>query len=363
MKTAFLSFRFSDHDGVSVETRKWQQVLAEVGIDSFTVAGSGADRLVPGLEIGAPEPPDDAALSSALGDAGLVVVENLLSLPLNVPAARVVTGVLKGRPAVLHHHDLPWQRSTTAPVEDFPPRHPAWRHVSINVLSLRQLAGRGVDAVCIPNCFDTKAEPGDRDRTRAHLGLGAGRRLLLHPTRAIPRKNVAGAIGLAEGLDATYWLLGPAEDGYGPELAALLAGAGVPVIHGAPPGVTVADAFAACDAVTLPSTWEGFGNATVESAVYRKPFAVGTYPVAREIAAFGFRWFPAGDAGPLREWLARPDPGLLDTNQAIARRHFSLAALRHRLVALLDTIPGAHNSGPPGRPGSNGSRPRVASRR
>ncbi len=117
---------------------------------------------------------------------------------------------------------------------------------------------------------------------------------MLQPTRALARKNVAGAIALAEAVGGTYWLLGPAEDGYGPELERLVARARCPVVLGPPAaGCTVADAYAACDVVVLPSTWEGFGNPSVESATHRRPLAIGSYPVAAELAAFGFRWFDA----------------------------------------------------------------------
>ncbi|HEX7276924.1 MAG TPA: hypothetical protein VF244_06070 [Acidimicrobiales bacterium] len=334
---ALVSFRFGPTDGVSVETRKWARIFERLGFRTFTVAAVGADRLVAGLGITDREPPDRAVLDAALADADLVVVENLCSLPLNPAAGRAVADCLRGRPAVLHHHDLPWQRPHLAAVTDFPPDDPTWRHVTINDLSRRQLADRGVTAVTIPNGFDTDTPAvGDRDGTRARLGLAPGDRLLVHPTRAIPRKNVAGAIGLAEGLGATYWLLGPAEDGYGPELDRLLAAASLPVVQGAPEGISLADAYAASDAVTLPSTWEGFGNATIEAAVHRRPLAIGAYPVAREIAAFGFRWFPADDPAPLRRWLDHPDPTLHDVNLAIARRHFSLATVERRLRRLLD---------------------------
>src|SRR5207302_6832997 len=130
--------------------------------------------------------------------------------------------------------------------------------------SRRQLAERGIEATTIYNCFDVDAPAGDRTETRQRLGVGPEERLLLQPTRAIARKNVPAAMALAEATGATYWLLGPAEEGYGPECERLLAGARTRTIWG--PRVGAADAYAACDAVAFPSTWEGFGNPTVESA-------------------------------------------------------------------------------------------------
>jgi glycosyltransferase involved in cell wall biosynthesis len=267
----------------------------------------------------------------------VVVVENLCSLPLNRPAADTVAKVLGGRPTILHHHDLPWQRPRDRDVPDFPPTDDAWRHVTINDVSRRELAERGIEAVTISNCFDVHARPGDREGTRRAIGVADGEWLVVHPTRAIPRKNVPGALRLVEAIGATYWLLGPAEDGFGEELARLLGATTARVIRGLPPEATVADAYAASDAVTLPSTWEGFGNATVESAIHRRPLAIGNYPVANELAAHGFRWFPADDPGALDDWLRDPDEALLDNNLAVARRDFSFDRLDAALAGLVAT--------------------------
>ena len=158
---------------------------------------------------------------------------------------------------------------------------------------------------------------------------------MAHPVRAIARKDVPAAIRLAEELGATYWLLGPAEEGYGAELARVLAGARCPVIHRPPPG-TSADTYAAADVVAFPSTWEGFGNPPIEAAIHRRPVVVGPYPVAGELGALGFRWFPSDDPAPIRRFLAEPDAALLDHNQALARRLFSQDRVVASLARLLD---------------------------
>jgi glycosyltransferase involved in cell wall biosynthesis len=262
-----------------------------------------------------------------------------------------VAGVLAGRPALLHHHDLPWQRSRFAGHPP-PPVDGRWSHVTINELSRRQLADRGIAATTVYNSFAVgpagggattgRAEEDElRRQARAALGIADGPRLVLQPTRAIPRKNVGGGIRVATALGATFWLLGPAEDGFGPQLADLVGAARCPVILGTPegaPDVEIEAAYRACDVVALPSTWEGFGNPSIESVVHRRPLAIGPYPVAEELAAFGFEWFSLAEMDQLRAWLDAPDRGLLERNVAVASAHFSLDDLPERITSVLPEL-------------------------
>jgi glycosyltransferase involved in cell wall biosynthesis len=338
---ALLSFRLGGSDGVSIESAKWAWALGQLGWDVLSVAGQGpVDVPLPGLSIAAAEPPSHREVREALAPADLVIVENLCSLPLNPPAASVVATVCAGRPTILHHHDLPWQRPHLAHLPP-PPDDPSWAHVTINELSRMELAGHGIVATTVYNTFDPDPYAGDRLQSRAALGVATETRLLLQPTRALARKNIEGGLALAAAVGGTYWLLGPAEDGYGPELDRLVAQASCPVLLGPDrPDLTIAEAYAACDVVLLPSYWEGFGNPSIESATYRRPLAIGPYPVAAELRAFGFRWFESAVPQPLMEWLDRPDEQLLEHNHRVAVEFFNLADLPARVGAVIDGLPG-----------------------
>ncbi len=334
---AVVSFRLGMADGVSVESAKWCGALRELGHSVRTVAGEGScDVTVSGLALGATSPPDHVQLARALDGVACVIVENVCSLPLNAAATTALALELEGRPAILHHHDLPWQRPQFRDHVG-PPSDPSWRHVTINERSRDDLARRGIAATVIPNHFDLDPPSGDRAGLRAALGVGDDL-LVVHPVRAIPRKDVAGAIRLAERLEATYWLVGGAEDGFGPELDRLLAAARTPTRLGLPLGFEIPDVYAAGDVVVLSSTWEGFGNAAIESVAYRRPLARRAYPLMQEIERHGLRFFDLDAIEALRSFVAAPDEALLDDNVAIARKVYDLSLLPGRLEPVLHEL-------------------------
>jgi len=339
-QAAIVSYRLGAADGVSVTAGQWIRALRELGMRVRTVAGGGRpDVLVRGLALESRRPPSRRELDRALGDADLVVADNICSLPMNRAVGEAVADYLRGRPAVLRHHDLPWERPRYAHLTSWPPDDPAWWHVTINDLARHALAARrGIAATTIYHGFAERPRPRRRAAVRRRLKVVDGP-LVLQPTRAIARKGIDVGLALTAAVGGTYWLTGPTEDGYQPELDALLARGGVPHRRRLPLGVRMPAAYAACDVVAMPSSWEGFGLPLVEAALHRRPVAVGTFPVAKELARFGFRWFDAHDPEPLRAHLADPDPTLADHNEAVARAHFGIDALARRLHRLLSRAP------------------------
>lgn len=351
---AFVSFRLGGLDGVAVEAEKWARALHALGYATKRVAGeiSGdpqvGDAVVPGLGLTAAEGgPDVRLLRGSLETADLVIVENLLSLPLNIPAARTLTLLLadlatgRGTRVLMHHHDLPWQREQFRHIDELPPRIPGAVHVTINELSRTALARTEIDATTIYNCFDLDAPLGNRAKARRALGIPDDDLLVVQPTRAIARKGIPRALDLTHALaellperPAHFWIAGDAEEGYGPTLDELVEEAQVHVLRGTTNWV--ADMYAASDVVAFPSSWEGFGNPVIESVWAQRPLATSHYPVLDELLGFGFRFFEVEDPATLAMHLREPGPALFEDNLAIARKHFSLPRLVEQLRSLFD---------------------------
>ena len=170
----FVSMRFAGNDGVSLESAKWAQILWDHKHVSHWYAGE-LDRhpdfsmLVPHAHFNHPDvkhinerilgrtsrEPAVTTMIYAISehlkrtlyefverfDIEILIVENALCLPMNVPLALALTTFIAetGFPTIAHHHDFYWERvrfSINA-IGDFltmafPPQLPSIQHVTIN---------------------------------------------------------------------------------------------------------------------------------------------------------------------------------------------------------------------------------------
>ena len=253
-------------------------------------------------------------------------------------AADAVAAALAGRPAILRHHDLPWQR------ERFAGRPPAARRSGLaarddqRAIPARAGRPRASPATVVRNAFDTRPPAGDRAATRRSLGIEDGRRLVLQPTRAIPRKDVPPGWPWPRPSDADYWLLGPGR-GAVPRRAGPGPGRqpGSRSAAGRSPRWTARRRRARLRGLRrrrVPLD-AGRGSATRRS---RRPSSAARWrsgPIrsAAELRALGFRWFDTGRpraAGPAGSTTRTP--ALLDHNLSVVRRHLDLAGLPGRLA-------------------------------
>ena len=338
-KCVIVSFRLGGIDGVSRVANLWKKILVNLGYEVRTLAGEGiADQIMPELAINSTKPPDPIQLSRAFENADLVVVENLLSIPLNLNASRAAAEALKNKPALLHHHDPPWQRPHFKHITELPPQNPNWRHIVINKITQAQMAERGVEAVCIYNPFETVPYENNRQKVRADLKVSENEFLIAHPTRALRQKNIPKALEITAQLNGTYWITGPSEsfDDFEAQLQALLKNAKCRTIR--KPASIVPDIYTASDLVVYPSAWEGFGLPPIEAAIYERLAVVGDYPVAKELQnELGFKWFTADQLDELKKVLKNPQltEQILTHNKQAAHDHLSLEKIQAQLSDLL----------------------------
>jgi glycosyltransferase involved in cell wall biosynthesis len=259
----------------------------------------------------------------------------------------VVAEVLRGRPALIHHHDPPWQRPRFQHINELPVDDPAWHHITINRLTQGQYAERGIAAHTLYNPFDTEEPTGRRDREREPMLREAGVEdpetlLVSHPVRAITRKNVPEALNICDrlasdtGRAVVYWLPGPVEENYAATLDSIITDASVPVVRADP--TSMADLYAASDLVVFPSTWEGFGNVPVEASIHRKPVVVGDYPVAAELVELGFRWFKSEDRDAITHAVTEPSAYAEQAahNRGVAEEFLSVKVVGDQMQSLFE---------------------------
>lgn len=408
-RIGFVSTRLAGTDGVSLETRKWSDMLTRLGYECFYFAGESEwpeERSYVVAEAHFEHPEirsltadlfDDYTRSHETShaveglkdhlkthlyqylhtfDLELLIVENALALPMNVPLGLAITELIAETniPTVAHHHDFAWERSRfkVSAASDyqmgaFPPILPSVRHVVINSYAARQLALRtGDTSRLIPNVMDFDSSPLDPDAYAADLpsalGVQPDEYLLLQPTRIVPRKRIEHAIELTRRLDMGCVLLishasgdeGSAYATYLRDYAQLI---GVKVLFasdviGHARGQTsdgrkiysLADVYQQADLVTYPSALEGFGNAFLETIYYRRPIVISTYEIfmidirPKGFKVIGFTDFINEDTvRQAQEVLSDPDlvADMVEHNYELGRRYYSYSTLEKQLVALM----------------------------
>ncbi len=405
----FVSTRFAGTDGVSLETEKWATVFQREGFSCFYFAGE-LDR-PPACSYFAEEahfthPDIKYIYNNCFGvhkrkrhitqkimgikrklkddlykfiekfSIELLVPENSLTIPLNIPLGLAITEVISetGIPTIAHHHDFFWERQqflTNAVWEylnmAFPPHLPSIQHVTINSSGDNQLSLRtGISATIIPNVMDFENPPpplnGYAKDVRQSFGIADDELLILQPTRVVKRKGIEHAIELINRLGMKAKLIishASGDEGYDyeqrvREYSKLMNVNTVFVsdIINEHRGLTktggkiytLNDIYPHADLVTYPSTFEGFGNAFLEAVYYRKPIVVNKYSIySYDIEPKGFDTieldgFVTEDAvRKTREVLENPElrQKMVKTNYEIATRCYSYSVLRQKLKNLI----------------------------
>jgi glycosyltransferase involved in cell wall biosynthesis len=338
MKVGFLSFRLGGADGASRAASSLAQLFEATGAQSVFIAGEGpVDRLVPGLSGRDGQPCNQRALESALDDIDLVVAENILTIPLNKEVSRCVNHVLRGRRVIVRHFDPPWQRTGAEYADHLPVDDPSFLHIAVCQLTQEQLRARGVEAELFYPAFERPLPDAKRCDTRRALSIAPDEVLCLHPVRAIARKNIEGAVAIAERIGAIYWLTGAAEQGYQVTARAILDRSAVRTIWRSLKTTRMDDAYAAADIVLFPSEWEGFGLPPIEAAFRNRISVVGHYPVAEELRELGFSWPGPQESRWITRLLVDTDERqrTIDRNRELAEEHFGWEITKQRLVSTL----------------------------
>ncbi len=408
MRIGFISTRLNGTDGVSLEVEKWAKVLHRMGHELFYCAGelggyAAGGTLIPQLHFDHQSitllsqnafgqetiSKDSEKLTDQIyaqadeiraplrhfirsNRLDIIVVENALTIPMNLPLGVALTGLIAelGINTIAHHHDFFWerQRYQSNAIMDmldtaFPAKLPTIQHITINTIAQRRLKSRRrIDSIVIPNVHDFATPPPGVDAYnrdfRETLGLTDKDLLILQPTRVIQRKGIEMAIELThrlehpdahlyithrahdEGLEYWRWL--KREAGVmkvNLQLIDHLIGTGRAKANGHKI-YSLWDAYPHADLVTYPSTYEGFGNALLEAIYFKRLIVVNRYPVYNaDIGPLGFEFieldgFVDSQAIEKTKTLLN-DPEqvqqMAEQNYAIAQENFSLDVLARKL--------------------------------
>jgi glycosyltransferase involved in cell wall biosynthesis len=404
-KIGIVATRLAGTDGVSLESDKWVQVMEERRLTCYYFAGE-LDRppersylaeeahfnhpeiqKIQQASFGVTTRPRSLTqkiqeIKSSLKDdlysfieqfkIDLLMPENSLTIPMNIPLGLAITEVIAetGMPALAHHHDFYWERDRFSinAVSDylnmaFPPNLPTLSHTVINSYADEQLSLRtGISARIIPNIMDFENPPPPPDDytsdVRQAIGIADDELFVLQPTRVVKRKGIEHAIELVCRLEMKAKLVishDAGDEGFDYQdrlkeyadflkVDLLFASDIINEKRGRTKDgrkiYTLDDIYPYADLVTYPSTFEGFGNAFLEAIYFSKPVVVNTYSIyTKDIKPKGFSvieldGYVTKDAvEKTKQVLADPKfcQEMVEHNYELGKRFFSHDVLRRRL--------------------------------
>lgn len=307
----------------------------------------------------------------------IIIAENCLTIPMNIPLglALVETVMETGIGCIAHHHDFVWERERfmVNAVDDyiqtaFPPHLNEIQHVAINSVAAAEFSRRtALPCRVIPNVMDFASPPAsdaDTGGFRRDSGLNDDDLLILQPTRVVQRKGIETSIELLRRLDDPRCKLvishssGDEGDAYAQRVRSYADLMGVEIVfaedligHEAnlnpngPKKYSIWDAYREADFVTYPSTYEGFGNAFLETVYFKKPILCNRYSIYRtDIEPCGFDvilmdGFLTDDViSKVRDVTSDPArrQRMVEHNYAVAHQFFSYNRVEGELLAILN---------------------------
>ena len=313
-----------------------------------------------------------------------LLVENASALPCHLSMGMAVKNIIDygALHVVTHDHDFSWERSNRyktphKEIKDiirntFPPKSSHVRHAVINSDAKKYLKKKfGLESLVVPNVMDFSAPYAKKDNYNSTilkcLGLGKKDMALFQMTRIVKRKGILTAIDLVHRLKDPHIKLvisGTWADderlGYYKKLLNKIRKHNLQdnvvfanhcISHKrsktkkGTPVYSLSDAYAHATACTYFSTYEGFGNAFVESVLAKRPVFVNNYkPVYwPDIGSKGFKAVMIENGKLTDDAVSEIDTiihnkklskEIAEHNFALGKKHFSYEVLEKLLTKL-----------------------------
>jgi hypothetical protein len=409
-RIGFVGTHFMGQDEAERQSLIWARLLTAGGHECFYFAGStdqSQDRSVVVPEA-ASDHPDITALNAEIFDTrqrssktsgmvqairfhlkqhlyqfiktfdiNLLIVENALALPLNLPLGLAISELVAETelPTIARHHEFSWwhARYIHSMAGDylraaFPPVLPSLYHVVLNRSAARHLAQQiNTHASVIPPALDfdhpPQANAEDEHRLRQAFGIDPEQPVILQPTAALPWARLELGIEAAAGLNPGGVYLvqagSPLETAAyrerlarhavlnGMQIAFLADAAGHPSRAASKdePPLNPAAAFTAAGWVSYPVRTETFNGSFLDAVIQRQPVLMAEIDFAgSELATQGFQVLTIDETlSPSSLDQARQalsDQSLIeqmtDLNLTLGRRHYHMDVLKPQLEILLN---------------------------